>query len=81
MQGPPIVIQTPRLPPPSTTDNLKPLLGITLEVCDPAPRLRHRTSENAKGTGESMILLPLCDLNFLIEFAAYDAATSNRRYR
>jgi hypothetical protein len=34
----------------------------------------------AKGTGKSMILVPLFDLKFLIEFAAGGAGTSNRRH-
>jgi hypothetical protein len=34
----------------------------------------------AKGTSKSMILAPLFDLKFLIEFAAGGAGTSNRRH-
>ena len=34
----------------------------------------------AKGTSKSMILVPLFDLKFLIEFAAGGAGTSNRRH-
>jgi hypothetical protein len=34
--------------------------------------------QKVNGTGKPMILVPLCDLKFLIEFAARDAGTSNR---
>jgi hypothetical protein len=34
----------------------------------------------AKGTSKHMILVPLFDLKFLIEFAAGGAGTSNRRH-
>ena len=34
----------------------------------------------AKGTSKFMFLVPLFDLKFLIEFAASDAGSSNRRH-
>jgi hypothetical protein len=45
-------------------------------------RLRVFASElrNAKGTSKPVIPVPLCDLKFLIKFAARDAGTSNRRH-
>jgi hypothetical protein len=61
-------------------------------VCFPAPaitrfpkfviRLGNLVSElrKAKGTGKPKIVVPLFDLKFLIEFAAGDAGTSNRRH-
>jgi hypothetical protein len=44
-------------------------------------RLRILANElrKAKGTSKPVILVPLFDLTFLIEFAARDAGTSNRR--
>jgi hypothetical protein len=35
----------------------------------------------AKGTSKPVILVPLCDLKFRLEFAARDAGTSNRRHQ
>jgi len=49
------------------------------EVRDPAPRPRKRTSES-KGYEQACNSSPLCDLTFLIEFAARDAGTSNRQH-
>jgi hypothetical protein len=46
-------------------------------------RLRILANElrKAKRTGKPVIPLPLCDLKLLIEFAARDAGTSNRRHQ
>jgi hypothetical protein len=45
-------------------------------------RLRVLANElrKARGTSKPMILVPLCDLKFLIKFAARDTGTSNRRH-
>ena len=37
-KGPPIIIQTPQLPPPSTTGTLNPLTGTTLPAAPAAPQ-------------------------------------------
>ncbi|MFB9264095.1 hypothetical protein ACFFWD_13080 [Bradyrhizobium erythrophlei] len=36
-KGPPIIVQTPQNTPPLNTDNLKPLVGVTLPATPAAP--------------------------------------------
>ena len=50
-----------------------------IDPCGIRPRVLANELRKAKGTSKPMIPVPPCDLKFLIEFAARDAGTSNRR--